>query len=75
MRLTITSEDNVFETNIGDDMELENFIAYCQAETDLPADSFHLLHNGRILSSMKSTVRQLGIVDGDMILIEYKANP
>lgn len=72
MKLTITSEDNVFETNIGGDMELENFIAYCQAETDLPVDSFHLVHNGRILNSMKSTVSQLGIVDGDMILIAPK---
>lgn len=72
MKITITSDDNVFETNIYGDMELENFIAYCQAETDLPADSFHLVHNGRILSSMKSTVSQLGIVDGDMILIAPK---
>lgn len=72
MKLTITCDDNVVQLDVYEDMELENLIAYCEAEIGVSFKEMQLLHNARLLSDMKKTLKQLGIADGDMVLVVSK---
>lgn len=73
MKLTITYDDNVVQLDVYEDMELENLIAYCEAEIGTSFNDLQMLHNARPLSDMKKTIKQLGIDDGDMVLVVAKA--
>lgn len=72
MKLTISYEENVVQLDVYEDIELDNFIAYCEAEIGTPFNNLQLLHNVRPLVDMKKTLKQLGVVDGDMILVVNK---
>lgn len=69
MKLTVTADDNVVQLDVYEDMELENLVAYCEAELNLPTGKAQLLHNARPLTEMKKTLKELGINDGDMVLV------
>lgn len=73
MKLTVTCEDTVVQLDVFEDMELENLIAYCEAEIGVSFIDLQLLHNAKPLMDPKSTLKQLGIVDGDMVLVVSKA--
>lgn len=73
MKITVTCDDNVVQLDVYEDMELENLIAYCEAELGVSFNDMQLLHNARLLSDMKKTLKQLGIADGDMVLVVSKA--
>lgn len=73
MKLTVTYEDNVVQLDVFEDMELENLIAYCEAEIGVSFSDLQLLHNARPLLDPKKTLKHLGIVDGDMVLVVSKA--
>lgn len=73
MKLTVTYEDNVVQLDVFEDMELENLIAYCEAEIGTSFADLQLLHNTRPLLDLKKTLKDLGIVDGDMVLVVSKA--
>lgn len=73
MKLTVTCEDNVVQLDVFDDMELENLIAYCEAEMGISFSDLQLIHNARPLLGMKKTLKELGIVDGDMVLAVNRA--
>lgn len=73
MKLTITCDDNVVQLDVYEDMELENLIAYCQAELGVSFSDLQLIHNTRPLNEMKKTLKELGIVDGDMVLAISKS--
>lgn len=68
MKLTVTCDDNVVQLDVYEDMELENLIAYCEAELGTSFANLVLVHNAKLLSNMKSTLKQLGVADGDMVL-------
>lgn len=69
MKLTVTYEDRVLQLDVWEDMELDNFVAYCEAEFGVSFADLQLLHNVRPLIDMKKTLKQSGILDGDMILV------
>lgn len=69
MRVTVTYDENVVQLEVFDDMELVNFVAYCEAEMGVPFNNLQLLLNARPLTDMSKTLNQLGIRDGDMILV------
>lgn len=69
MKLTVTFDDNVVQLDVYDDMELENLIAYCEAEMGTSLNDMQLLHNGRILADKTKKLKELGIQDGDMVLV------
>lgn len=73
MKLTVTYEDNVVQLDVFEDMELENLIAYCEAEIGVSFSDLQLLHNARPLMDLKKTLKDLSIVDGDMVLVVSKA--
>lgn len=72
MKLTVTCEENVVQLDVYEDMELENLIAYCEAELNIPFNDLQLVHNARPLNDMKKTLKEFGIVDGDMVLVISK---
>lgn len=73
MKITVTCGENVVQLDVYDDMELENLIAYCVAELNPAFDDPQLVHNVKLLTDMKKTVKDLGILDGDMIAMISKS--
>ena len=73
MKLTVTSPASVTSLDIPDDLEVENLKAFCEAQTDIPAQQMIIIHEGKRLDDPKRTVTDYGIRDGDMILVEKKA--
>lgn len=73
MKLTVTYEETVVQLDVYQDMELENLVAYCEAEIGVSFKNLQLIHNARPLSDMKSTLKTLGIADGDMVLVVSQA--
>ena len=72
MRLTLTTlTDAVYQLEVSADLELENFKALCEVESGIPASEIALLHNGRPLFDDKKPLKDYGIVDGDMLMIQH----
>jgi DNA damage-inducible protein 1 len=54
MRLTITTlNDEIFSFEVSDDMDLENFRALCEIETNIVAREIVVFWNGRPLHDDK----------------------
>lgn len=71
MRLTITTlADDVYQLEVSDELEVENFKALCEVESGIPASEISLLHNGRPLYDDKKPLKHYGITDGDMVLLQ-----
>jgi len=71
MKLTVTTlADDIFNIEVADDMELENFKALCEFESGIPTSQIALLWNGRPLHDDKKKLVNYGIKDGDMLLIQ-----
>lgn len=73
MKLTVTYDDNVVQLDVYEDMELENLIAYCEAEMGTSFSNLQFLFNARPMMDMKKTLKQYGIADGDMLLVVNKS--
>ena len=72
MRLTLTTlTDAVYQLEVSADLELENFKALCEVESGIPAAEMSLLHNGRPLYDDKKPLKDYGIADGDILIIQH----
>ncbi|CAL1532624.1 unnamed protein product [Lymnaea stagnalis] len=72
MQITITTlSDQLFTIEVSEDLELENFKALCQEETGVPALEMSIVWNGRPLHDDKLTLKQYGIQNGEMVLIQH----
>ncbi|CAL8110832.1 unnamed protein product [Orchesella dallaii] len=72
MKITVTtSTDAVFLLDISDDLELENFKGLCEIECGIPSIQMLVVSGaGRPLLEDRKTLKQLGVRDGDFLLIE-----
>lgn len=71
MKLTITTlSDDIFTLEVSNDMELENVKALCEFECGIPAGEISLLWNGRPLHDDKKKLKEYGVVDGDILLMQ-----
>lgn len=71
MKITVTTlNDNIYNLDVADDMELENFKAFCEVESGIPAHAMVLLVNGRPLQDDKLKLKDYGIKEGDVILLQ-----
>lgn len=71
MKVTVTThDDHLFVLDISEDLELVNFKALCEVETGIPSEQTGLTHNGQLLVDEFSTMKNLGVHDGDVIIIE-----
>lgn len=71
MKITVTTHgDHLFVLDISEDLELINFKALCEVETGIPSQQTGLTHNGQLLVDDFSTMKNLGVHDGDVIMIQ-----
>lgn len=73
MRITVTTlADEIFNLDVSDDLELENFKAFCEVESGIPAAEISLLFNGVVLDDDSKSLKSYGLKEGDMIVIQRK---
>jgi len=69
MKLTVTYDDKLVQLDVYEDMELENLVAYCEAEMGTSLENLQFLFNARPMMDKKKTLKEYGVVDGDMLLV------
>jgi len=71
MKITVaTLEDAVFNLDVSEDLEIENFKAFCEVESGIPSAEIGLLFNGIPLLDMKKSLKDYNVKDGDMLMLE-----
>lgn len=71
MKVTVTTlSDSIFVLDVSEDLELENFKAFCEIETGIPASDIVICFNGRPLRDEKKSMKKLGIRDGDVVILQ-----
>lgn len=74
MKITVTAhDDHLFALDVSEDLELINFKALCEVETGIPSQQIGLTHNGQLLVDDFITMKNLGVRDGDVIIIQRVA--
>uniref|UniRef100_A0A0N5AMU8 UBA domain-containing protein n=1 Tax=Syphacia muris TaxID=451379 RepID=A0A0N5AMU8_9BILA len=85
MHITVSSDASgtfLVHLDVNEDMEMENFIALCQLEiphyAEIPNKNFCISHNQRLIimtsTSLKKTFKDLGICDGDAVVLTVLKN-
>lgn len=75
MKITVTThDDHLFVLDVSEDLELINFKALCEVETGIPSQQIGLTHNNRLLVDDFSSMKNLGVHDGDVIIIQRVAS-
>lgn len=70
MKITVTTlNDDIFILDVSEDLELENFKAFCEIESGFPAKDFVLNFNGKPLLDDQKSLREHGVSDGDVIVL------
>lgn len=71
MQVTVTTlSDQIFTLEVGEDLDLASFKAFCELEVGVPSHQIAILWNGRPLHDDKLTLKQYGISNGDMLLLQ-----
>ena len=71
MKITVTTlSDEIFSLDVSDDLELENFKVFCEIESGIPSTEILINHNGKPLMENQKTLKALGIVDGDVVILQ-----
>lgn len=71
MRITVTTlSDEIFNLDVSEDLELENFKAFCEVESGIPAVEISLIFNGNVLDDNAKSLKSYGLKEGDMIVIQ-----
>lgn len=73
MKVTVaTLSDTVFTLEVAVDMEVENFKALCEVESGVPTAEILLLYNGQPMVGDKKSLQEVGIQDGDMVMLDRR---
>ena len=76
MKITVTTlSDTIVSLDVSDDMELENFKALCEFETQIPAQEQVVIWDGRPLHENKKKLKDYGLKDGEMVLVQHVRVP
>lgn len=77
MKLTVTStqQDVVFELDVSETLELENFKAFCEVESGISSADLIIVFKGQTLLDDKKTLQEFGIKNGDVLLLQRKSRP
>ena len=71
MHVTVTTfTSEVFSLEVHEDLELENFKAFCEAESGVPAKEMVIMLNEAVLKDDKKALKEYGVKDGDMVVME-----
>lgn len=72
MKITITTlTDYIFVLDVSEDLELENFKAFCEIESGFPANEIVIAFNGRPLMDEKKSLKDHGMKDGDSVVLQH----
>ncbi|XP_063224007.1 protein DDI1 homolog 2 isoform X2 [Bacillus rossius redtenbacheri] len=72
MKVTVTTlSDYIFVLDVSEDLELENFKAFCEVESGFPAPEIMISFNGMPLLDDKKSLKDLGIGDGDVVILQH----
>lgn len=72
MKVTVmTLGDDIFVLDVSEDLELENFKAFCEVECGVPALETVIAFNGRPLMDDKKSLKEHGIRDGDAVILQH----
>ncbi|XP_054272073.1 protein DDI1 homolog 2 isoform X2 [Macrosteles quadrilineatus] len=75
MKVTVTTlSGDLFVLDVGEDLELENFKAFCEIESGFPAPEISIVHNGRPLIGNNKSMKSHGVVDGDVVVLQHIAS-
>ena len=71
MQVTVTTlTGKVFSLEVHEDLELENFKAFCEAESGVPAKEMVIMLNEAVLKDGKKALKEYGLKNGDMVVME-----
>ncbi|XP_044017934.1 protein DDI1 homolog 2 isoform X1 [Aphidius gifuensis] len=72
MKVTVTTlGDDIFVLDVSEELELENFKAFCEIECGVPAPEIVIAFNGRPLMDDKKSLKHHGIGDGDVVILQH----
>lgn len=70
MKVTVTTlNDEIFILDVSEDLELENFKAFCEIESGFPAKEITLNFHGKPLLDDKKSLKDHGVNDGDVVVL------
>jgi len=71
MKVTVTTlEDAIFNLDVSEDLELENFKAFCEVESGIPSSQILIVLNGRPLTDDKKSLKEHGVKEGDVVIMQ-----
>lgn len=71
MRITVTTlSDEIFNLDVSEDLELENFKAFCEVESGISAAEISLVFNGKIMEDGSKSLKSHGLKEGDVVVIQ-----
>lgn len=74
MKITVTTmTDLIFVLDVSEDLELENFKAFCEVESGFSAPEIAIAFNGRPLTDDKKSLKDHGMADGDAVVLQHSA--
>lgn len=65
-----TLSDTVFTLDVSEDLEIENFKAFCEVESGIPSAEIGLLYNGIPMLDLKKSLKDYGVAEGDMVMMD-----
>lgn len=72
MKVTVTTlSDYVFELDVSEELELENFKAFCEVESGFPSAEIVIIFKGQPIQDDKKSLKDHGIGDGDVVLLQH----
>lgn len=72
MKITVTTlSDYVFELDVSEELELENFKAFCEVESGFPSSEIVIIYKGQPILDNKKSLKDHGIGDGDVVLLQH----
>ncbi|KAL1497114.1 hypothetical protein ABEB36_008126 [Hypothenemus hampei] len=72
MKVTVTTlTDFIFVLDVSEDLELENFKAFCEIESGFPASEIVIAFNGMPLMDNRKSLKDHGIRDGDAVILQH----
>lgn len=72
MKITVTTvTEYVFELDVHEELELENFKAFCEMESGFPSTEIVIIFKGQPLLDDKKSLKDHGIGDGDVVMLQH----
>lgn len=72
MKITVTTvTEYVFELDVSEDLELENFKAFCEVESGFASSEIVISFKGQALVDNKKTLKEFGIGEGDVVELQH----